>query len=75
MAKAKKMKIPDTITKKYFVGRVGSLPINDDLERCNCKEAGRIGHFFCGWCKNCDLPVFICGHIQTNENNSSLSLF
>lgn len=71
MAKAKK--IPDTITKKYFTKKVGKLPIDDDLERCNCQDAGKVGHFYCGWCKKCDLPIFICGHLTASDKTITLS--
>ena len=50
-----------TITAFYFKRKTGRAPENDDLERCNCKEYGT-GHWGCGWCKECDLPVFQCGH-------------
>ena len=41
-------------------------PTNDDLERCNCKKAGQVGHYSCGICKICNKPRFVCGH---NINN------
>ena len=40
----------------------GRSPIEDDLERVNCEQAGRIGHLSCGWCAICDGPMFECGH-------------
>lgn len=49
------------ITVKDFVHAVGCLPIHDDLERCNCKQAGEIGHWFCGWCEKHDKPRAVCG--------------
>jgi hypothetical protein len=48
------------ITEEYFKEATGYNPEKDDLERCNCPEAGKIGHQSCGWCKRHDLPVFQC---------------
>ena len=39
------------ITAKMFEEATGCIPINDDLERCNCPLAGDIGHSTCGWNK------------------------
>ncbi len=47
------------ITREKFVERVGREPDQDDLERCNCPEAGQIGHYVCGWDDEEDLPRFI----------------
>lgn len=47
------------ITREKFIERVGREPVDDDLERCNCTEGGDIGHYFCGWDDETDLPVFI----------------
>ena len=33
---------------------------NDDLERVNCVESGAVGHYFCGLCKECKQPNFLC---------------
>lgn len=38
------------ITKKIFEAATGDKPVQDDLERCNCKNSGKEGHFSCGWC-------------------------
>ena len=46
-------------TQEYFTFRTGYLPVQDDLDRCNCPEAGKIGHKGCGICIH-DLPVFHC---------------
>lgn len=35
-------------------------PTDDDLERVNCKDAGNLGHMFCGWCEKHDKPRFEC---------------
>ena len=54
------------ITKEYFTDCVGREPELDDLERCNCDKVGEPGHETCGWCENCDLPLFICGCYSRN---------
>lgn len=54
------------ITSQYFYERTGELPEQDDIERSNCSEAGTAGHYYCGWCKYCDLPKFVCGHTIKN---------
>jgi hypothetical protein len=51
------------IDAEYFASRVGREPVQDDLERCNCPEAGEPGHWGCGWCEQCDKPRFVCGHL------------
>ena len=52
----------DKITAEQFTARVGSAPVQDDLERCNCEKAGQMGHWQCGWDAEFQLPVFIVGH-------------
>lgn len=47
------------ITRKMFIEAVGQEPTHDDLERCNCKRAGQIGHTYCGWDQELQLPEFI----------------
>jgi hypothetical protein len=47
------------ITREHFIERVGREPENDDLERCNCSKAGQIGHWWCGWNTEHDLPQFM----------------
>lgn len=43
---------------KYYVGRA---PVDDDLERCNCNNAGKAGHGQCGWNFKHNMPVFMVG--------------
>ena len=50
------------VTVEEFEEVVGHLPERDDLDRANCNVAGAVGHYLCGWCGDCDLPRFICGH-------------
>jgi hypothetical protein len=49
-----------SITAEIFQRRTGRAPVNDDLDRCNCPQAGTLGHQFCGWCAPCNLPRFMC---------------
>lgn len=55
------------ITEKQFKEAVGREPVDDDLERANCEKAGELGHMFCGWCAECNKPIFECGHIKNKE--------
>jgi len=48
------------ITKNIFRTKMGYDPEDDDLDRCNCKEAGNLGHECCGWCKIHDKPMYAC---------------
>jgi hypothetical protein len=47
------------ITREMFIAYTGFEPVDDDLERCNCKNAGDLGHFHCGWNKARELPQFM----------------
>ena len=49
------------MTRFKFKRKMGYKPQDDDLERVNCKLAGKIGHSLCGWCKIHDKPRFMCG--------------
>jgi hypothetical protein len=53
------------ITEGKFVERVGHYPRDDDLDRSNCPDAGKVGHMLCGWDAELDLPVFIAVAIKT----------
>lgn len=46
-------------TADEFFNATGHLPQQDDLERCNCPDAGKPGHTACGTCEH-GLPVFMC---------------
>jgi hypothetical protein len=52
------------ITKKLFTYLFGRPPENDDLDRVNCSEAGKLGHRLCGICKRHRLPMFCCDDID-----------
>lgn len=47
------------ITAEQFKAAVGRDPENDDLERSNCECGGEIGHYFCGWDEEANLPRFL----------------
>ena len=51
------------VSREKFIAATGHPPVNDDLKRCNCPDAGLAGHYFCGWCEECDKPRFICSHL------------
>jgi hypothetical protein len=50
------------LTPEEFTRKLGRPPEQDDLERVNCPDAGKVGHFGCGWCERCDRPMFMCRH-------------
>lgn len=47
------------ITAEQFEQATGQKPVDDDLERSNCKAAGELGHFHCGWNAEKNLPRFL----------------
>lgn len=55
----------EEITAARFTAAVGHEPEHDDLARSRCPRAGTPGHLMCGWCRECEKPVFICGHTVT----------
>lgn len=57
-----------TITSEHFESRTGYPPEQDDLERANCPDAGKPGHYYCGWHPTRDLPIFITGRDDIKEN-------
>lgn len=52
------------ITAEKFKQATGQEPERDDLDRCNCKDKGRIGHWSCGWDHEANLPVFMTGTMK-----------
>ena len=48
------------VTRDDFVKAMGREPENDDLERCNCPQAGQLLHWYCGWSTTSDRPMFLC---------------
>lgn len=51
-------RMSDVITAKRFKAATGVDPEQDDLERCNCTEAGNLLHQFCGWDNERNKPNF-----------------
>lgn len=49
------------IDEAEFLELTGREPINDDIYRVNCPEAGEFGHSDCGWCIRHNGPVYQCG--------------
>lgn len=49
------------MSEKEFEKKFGRKPIQDDLDRVNCKEVGTVGHSQCGVCTTHDKPRFGCG--------------
>lgn len=63
------------ITRELFTKVVGVAPEQDDLERCNCKQVGELGHTLCGWCDVCNKPRFMCMHSVTTGTDVSATLW
>lgn len=47
------------MTEEEFKEKTGADPIQDDLERANCEQAGQRGHWMCGVTPCCGMPRFI----------------
>lgn len=50
--------IERTMDAKKFKDITGTDPVNDDLDRVNCPDAGQAGHWQCGTCAH-DYPRFL----------------
>lgn len=48
-----------TWTAEQFKEATGQEARQDDLQRCNCPDAGELGHNDCGICEH-NSPVFMC---------------
>lgn len=57
------------IASQDFIAATGREPQRDDLERCNCPLAGRLGHWMCGWNKDQNKPQFEVGIMRNEEIN------
>ena len=57
------------VTAAMFKEITGREPENDDLERCNCPLAGEIGHYFCGWNSEKNLPRFMTEPLIKRKNH------
>ena len=53
------MKAITLITAEMFKEATGHEPEQDDLERCNCQQAGSPMHMYCGWNYKANLPIFM----------------
>lgn len=53
------MKAKEEITAEMFKKATGFDHSQDDLERCNCEQAGEFGHSHCGWNYKHNLPMFM----------------
>lgn len=51
------------ITAEMFKKATGYDPVDDNLERCNCLEAGTFMHSCCGWNEEQNLPQFMVGTV------------
>ena len=49
------------IDTSMFTELVGREPINDDLERVNCKKAGEVAHTTCGFSWEHNKPIYSVG--------------
>lgn len=56
--KGNTMKATHKITAAIFQQATGRAPKDDDLDRCNCVNAGDQGHEFCGWNYRLNVPTF-----------------
>jgi hypothetical protein len=57
------MSVENPTMREKFIAALGREPVGDDLERCECPQAGLPGHYQCGWCEVCDGPRFMCTHL------------
>jgi hypothetical protein len=48
------------MTEQEYFAKTGYKPVNDDLDRVNCDDAGLPGHWNCGWCDIHRCPRFSC---------------
>ena len=54
------------ITREKFIEATGREPEDDDLQRCNCREAGMLMHLCCGWNYKHNKPQFMIGPQKWN---------
>ena len=58
------------MTALEFTKNTGKPPVLDQLERVNCKLAGDIMHFHCGWCPEHNRPRYSCMCSAPESKNS-----
>ncbi len=57
------------ISAERFFTATGVVPVQDDLERCNCINQGEIGHTICGWSDLFEKPMFmLTSHQRSAEH-------
>ena len=49
------------LTAAQYKALTGADPMDDDMDRVNCKAVGTVGHRQCGWCREHGRPRFMCG--------------
>jgi hypothetical protein len=54
--------LPEPITEEQFMMATGRESTLYDISRANCKDAGKPGHHFCGWCRTHNKPRWHCNH-------------
>jgi hypothetical protein len=52
---------PIPMTAEAFEDILGYAPVDDDVDRVNCPDAGKPGHQMCGWCDHHWTPRSVCG--------------
>jgi len=57
------------ITKEVLISAIGREPVDDDLERCNCPDAGEPIHTCCGWNTERNLPQYFIGPLEAEERS------
>ena len=63
------------ITLEKYIEAMGSPPPYNNLERCNCPNAGEPGHRYCGWCPDHDKPRAMCGCQLKWKETTTKSVF
>ena len=58
------------ITAEQFEQATGHAPELDDLDRCNCPQAGLIGHRMCGWNSHTNLPIFMSSEKPNDQRGT-----
>ena len=56
------------ITAEIFRKATGYYPMQDDLERCNCRRAGELMHSCCGWNDEHNKPQFAVGPVYMEKS-------
>jgi len=62
---------PAPMTETAYQDILGIPPENDDVDRVNCPDAGKFGHWMCGWCDHHWKPRFMCGCLAPHVHGDS----